>query len=185
MRKKLRESVNLLSPVQPPEDMFTIFYNWVVTVGKFLLISIQIVVVVVFVVRLYLDKANNDLTRDINDNMAVLSTPEIKNEEEQYRRVQLLFEDMAILDQHQARNSSRIVAILDSIPSYILLENFTFHDYLVTGEFIASSFEDLKSYENFLKQNPNYYDVRLSLESRDESEIEFDVNYRVRRGGED
>jgi hypothetical protein len=185
MRKKRTKSVNLLSPVQPPEDVFTIFYNWILTAGKILLISIQIVVIVVFVVRLYLDRANNDLTREINDNIAVLSRPEIKDEEELYRRVQFLFKDITLLDQNQERNAKRIVSILDSIPSYIILEKFSFNNYRVTGDFIAHSFEDVRAYENFLKQSPNYYDVRLSLESHDESEIEFEVSYRVRKGGED
>jgi hypothetical protein len=184
MGKRGAKSINLLSPVKPPEETFTIFYNWVLSVGKILLILIQIIVVAVFAVRLYLDKANNDLTKEINDNIAVLSRPEVREEEELYRRIQFLFDDIAALNQKQERNAQRIVAILDSIPGYIILENFSFSHYRVTGEFIAYSFEDLKSYENFLKQSPNYNDVRLSLESDDESEIEFEVSYRVNRGGE-
>ncbi len=187
MSKKLPKSINLMDTINPPGDTFTIFYEWSFKIGKYLLIFVQILVIAVFVVRLTVDKINNDLTRDINSRVELLTAGDMQKNEIKYRMFEVLFEDLNTLDSDREKNSRRIVSVLDNIPGDISLENYSFSDNSVTGRFVADSLSEVRSYESFLKQNPDYSDVSLNLEKteQDAGSIEFRVSYDIIREGEE
>jgi hypothetical protein len=179
MRKKLPKSINLIETINAPGDTFTIFYEWTFTIGKYLLIFVQIVVIAVFVVRLTADRINNDLTRDINNQVELLLQADIRENESKYRNFQTLFEDLDLLEQTHVQNSRKIVSVLDSMPSNINLVNFSFNNDRVSSNFTATSLDDIKKYEIFLEQSPEYTDLRPSLEMLDENNYELSVNYII------
>ena len=179
MGKKLPKSINLIETINPPGDTFTIFYEWTFTIGKYLLIFVQVIIIIVFIIRLSVDKINNDLTNDINNQVELLLQAGVRENEGRYRNFQALFEDLDYLYENRAVHARTIVSILDSIPSDIELENFSFNNGRVSSSFIASSLDDIQSYENFLKQSPEYTDVRINLEIVSDEEYEFSANYNI------
>ncbi len=191
MSKKLPRSVNLIETIAPPGDAFTIFYEWAFKVGKFLLIGVQVIVIIVFVMRLSVDRIRNDLTSDINNQVELLMMPDFRKNEAKFRDLQTLFEDFSKLDETHQRNARQIVSVLDSIPENIELENFSFNNGAISSSFSvmaqddqreSSALEVVKKYETFLKQDPTYADVNLNLEQKGDggSEIEFRVSYIIR-----
>ena len=180
MRKKLPRSINLVETINPPGDTFTIFYEWTFRIGKYLLIFVQAIVIVVFLIRLSVDRINNDLTTDINTQIDFLMQEEFRKNEGKYRNLQVFFDDLSRLESTHVVNAKKIVSVLDSIPSEINLETFSFNNNRVGNKFTIprESYSTLISYENFLKQNPNLSEVRLNLEYKDEV-IEFSVNYLI------
>ena len=73
-RKTKRKFINLLNPVYSPNEGFVKVYEWLTSVGKYMLIVVEIVALAVFMSRFILDKENNDLTEEINSKISVLST---------------------------------------------------------------------------------------------------------------
>jgi hypothetical protein len=181
MVKKLPKSINLIDTINPPGETFTIFYEWSFTVGKYLLIFAQVVVIAVFIMRLYVDRINNDLTMDINKQVEFLMQGDLRANEAKYRNIQKLFNDLALLDANHEKNSRKIVSVLDSVPNSVTLLDFSFATNRVGANFIASSLEDIRRYEAFLKQNPEYSNVSLNLEKKgaEDQEIEFSVTYLI------
>lgn len=186
MKKGLPKSINLLEPINSPTDAFSKLYEWVFKVGRYLLVFVEIGVIGVFVARFIMDGMNNDLKKQVNDKVKILSQTEFRTNEIRYRNLQKLFTDIDTLDQGNGQkiNSQEISAILDSIPRNIKLENFSYNDSRVSSTFSASSFEDVKSYEAFLKQNTKYSDVKLNLEKTgdSQSDITFSVTYQIIQG---
>lgn len=187
MGKKLPKSINLIDTIYAPGDTFTVFYEWSFTVGKYLLIFVQAIVIIVFLIRLTVDKINNDLTHDINNQVEVLLRSGLREKEGKYRQFQILFKDIENLSQNQEKNARKIVSVLDSIPEDIDLENFSFSSNSIGAAFKADSLEDVRRYESFLKQNPGYSNVSLNLEKKgtEETEIEFSVSYIIGQGEEE
>lgn len=187
MRKELPKSINLVDSINPPGDTFTIFYEWTFNIGKFLLIFVQIIVIAVFVMRLNVDRINNDLTMDINNQVELLLQDDFRANESKYRDFQIFLKDLELLDTTQVKNSRKIVSVLDSVPNNVKLENFSFSSDRIGANFTSNSLEDVKNYEAFLKQNPEYSDVKLNLEKKgnDDSGIEFTVSYTIVTGRED
>ncbi len=180
MRKKLPKSINLIETINTPGDTFTIFYDWTFTIGKYLLIFVQIIVIVVFFVRLSVDKVNNDLTRDINNQVELLLQAEVRENEGRYRKWQVFLDDLDRLDRAQVKNSRNIVSVLDSIPEEITLDSFSFNSGRIMSSFEAESFDSIKSYEAFLERSPEYNNIRISLEKIDDENYDFSVNYIIR-----
>ncbi len=179
MGKRLPKSINLIETINPPGDTFTIFYEWAFTVGKYLLILVQIIVIAVFVVRLTVDRINNDLTNDINNRVELLLQANVQENEGRYRNLQTFFEDLDYLDKNQVKHARTIISILDSIPSNITLETYSFNNKRITSTFVTDSLDNAHRYENFLKQSPEYSDVRITLEVVSEDMIEFNASYII------
>ncbi len=184
MEKKLPNSINLIETINPPGDTFTIFYEWTFTVGRYLLIFVQIIVILVFIIRLTVDRINNDLTHDINNQVELLLQADVRQNEAKYRNFQVLLKDLDLLDETQVKHARTIVAVLDSIPSEIVLDSFSFNNKRVSSTFLAESLDDIQRYENFLKQSPEYSDVRINLEIVSDDEYEFSANYIIDKGEE-
>ncbi len=181
MVKKLPKSINLIDTINPPGETFTIFYEWSFTVGKYLLIFAQVIVIAVFIMRLYVDRINNDLTMDINKKVDLLMQGNLRANEAKYRNIQILFQDLALLDTNHEKNTKKIISVLDSVPNSVTLLDFSFSTNRVGANFMASSLEDIRRYEAFLKQNPEYTNVNLNLEKKgsEDKKIEFSVTYLI------
>jgi hypothetical protein len=181
MGRKLPKSINLIDPMSSPGDTFSIFYEWAISIGKYLLIIVQLLVIAVFIMRFSVDKINNDLTREINTKIEFLLQPGFKENEMKFRNMQVFFNDIAVLDKIQEKHARQISAVLDTVPQNVHLETLSYTGGNVAAQFTTTSLENVKSYESFLKQSPVYSDVRLSLEKKGDfdSEVKFTVNYQV------
>ena len=91
---KQPQSINFLEPVYSPTDVWSNAYIWLVNVGKYLLIFVEIIVLGVFASRFFLDKTNNDLTDSINNNVSMLSNDSWKQNAILYENYQTLFVDV-------------------------------------------------------------------------------------------
>lgn len=179
MGRKLPKSINLIETINAPGDTFTIFYEWTFTIGKYLLIFVQIMVIVVFVVRLTVDRINNDLTNDINNQVEILLQSDIRENEGRYRNFQTFFKDLDDLDAKQVKHARTIISTLDNIPSDITLEAYSFNNKRINSTFVTNSLENAHRYENFLKQSPEYSNVSISLEILPDETVEFVANYII------
>lgn len=181
MSKELPKSINLLDPVNPPEDVWSKMYDWVFKVGRYLLVFVQLIVLSVFFARFVLDQQNNDLTEEINDKVNILSTESLRKDELRYRNVHMILSDIRKLKENQVLNSQEVSSVLDGFSKDLSLVSFSFSNGRVNLQLISEDFEKIKVYENSLKSNPKYTDVGLTLvKSGDEdANIEFSVSFSL------
>lgn len=180
MAKKIPKAINLLEPMTAPDDVWTGMYNWIFDVGKYLLVGVQVVVLGVFFSRFILDRINNDLTEDINDQVVTLDKPFFKQGEIRYNNILDLSYDIDQAQQTQNKNATDIGGIISSIPREIELKRFTYSDGNVNLSLESADLEAIKDYENKLGTSPLYSDVKVSLtKSGFESEVEFTVSFKI------
>lgn len=180
MSAKLSKSINLLDPVLSPEDIWTKVYNWVVKVGRFLLVFVAVIVLGVFFARFFLDKQNNDLTNnEIKPKVELLSDPKLRNSEQKYRNYQTLLNDISEVIKNQRINSTRLSVVLVSIPVNFTLKTISFVGDKVSLSFEANSLEDIGRYTALLNSNPAYSDVSSSISKtgNDTSTVDFSVSF--------
>lgn len=181
MKKTSRKTINLLEPLGQPSDAWTAIYNWVLKVGRYILVTVEIVVLAVFFARFVLDRRNNDLTEDINDNVSILSDVTLREEEIKYRNLQVLFGDIDKLRGSQKISSSDVATVVSGIPGGIRLNNFTYNNGRVTLTLKTSNFNTVKDYEFSLRQNPRYSNVNftVSKSGTSGSEVEVAVSFII------
>lgn len=163
MAKSKKRTINLLEPLGQPSDAWTAIYNWVLNVGRYMMLIIEIVVLAVFFSRFILDRKNNELTAQINDNVTILSNKQFRSQEVFFQNLQSLFSDINTIKKTQPINSTQVSTVLSSIPSTLRVESFSFENSRVSMNISGTDIDVIKNYEFSLRQNPQYGQVSFTV----------------------
>jgi hypothetical protein len=176
MAQKENRTINLLEPLGQPNDAWTAAYDWVSTVGRYLMVGVEVLVLGVFIARFTLDKLNNDLTDEINNKVAILSNDTFRDQGVTFGNIHTLFSDIDKLERNQPRYSEEVSSILSGIPSNLTLDKFSFTTERITLGLLTTNIEDVKDYEFSLRKNTSYSDVQVSVSKSGETTSEISVN---------
>ncbi|MGI6484034.1 MAG: hypothetical protein ACOX0R_00210 [Candidatus Dojkabacteria bacterium] len=176
--KKQPKAINLLNPVYSPRDTLSKAYDWMVNIGKYLLIFVEIIVLGVFFSRFVLDRKNTDLTEDIEEQQSLLNTEPWKSNNIAYANYQELLSDVGIVKSGQSFGSSIVSEIVSGIPITLSLKSFSLSEDKVSLSFSASSLEEVKIYESSLKENNRYSNVVFNI-SKEDVEISVSVTFNL------
>jgi len=176
--RKQKKAINLVNPAYAPGDAFTKIYDWMINIGKYLLIFVELVVLGVFFSRFILDRRNNNLTDEINDQIALLQTDPWRTNNILYGNYQKLLADIGMVKGAQKINSSVVSEIVSGIPSTLILKSFSLNGNRVSLHLLAGNLEDVKVYESSLKDNTHYSDVTFSI-LKEDVEISVAVSFNL------
>lgn len=180
-KQKLPQSINLLNPVSAPDDVFSNVYDWIYKVGRYVLVLIELVVLVVFFSRFYFDRINNDLTDSINAQIFLLSQPAYRENEEKIIALNNLLSDVKTTSEEQKINSKVINSVRENIPPNISLKTFIFSKNTFNLTYEATDFNAVKDYEFIIRQNSNFQNVNLFLtkDAGSEGRIDFSISFEL------
>lgn len=176
--KKNKNSINLIDPVYTENDAFAKAYEWMVTIGKYLLIFVEMIVLGVFFSRFFLDKKRIDLNEEVESQIQLLRTEPWVSNNILFSRYQKLLKDVKTVKNGQQINSSVVSEIVSGIPITLTLKGFTLNESKVSMSFMANSLEEVKIYESALKENERYSDVSFSIQKED-AEISVGVSFNI------
>lgn len=178
-RRQKRKFINLLDPVYSPNEGFVKVYEWLTSVGKYMLILVEIVALAVFASRFILDKENNDLTEEINSKISLLGTEPWKSSNILYENYHKLISDVSVVSSKQELNSNIVSEIVSGVPLTLYLQTFSLSSGRVSLTFSATNLNDVRVYESALKSNQQYEDVTFSI-SKEESDIKVSVTFNIK-----
>jgi len=178
--KRQPKSINLLQPVYSPTDVVSTVYTWLTTVGKYLLIVVELVVLGVFFSRFILDERNNDLTEEINSQIALLNDSTWRQNNRVYTNYQTILSDIEIVRMGQRTNSDIVSEVVSSIPPTIALKSFSLNGDRVSLRLTALNLDDIRVYETALKASSRYSDVTFSI-TKVEAEVAVSVTFNILR----
>jgi len=179
--KKEDKSINFLEPVGASDSVVFTSVNWLATIGKNLLLVVQVIVLVVFALRIVMDGRNNDLTSKINSQVGILENDTWKKNAIKYENLQNLMGDIKVIGEKQDLNSNLISEILSAIPLTLNLENISFTNGRVSLSLKTTDFKALKNYEDALKNNTYYTDVKFNI-AKTGDELEVAVSFNIKEG---
>lgn len=183
MTKEIPQSINLLTPVNTPEDAWERLYDWLFSIGKYLLIGVQIVVLSVLAARFMYDRKNNDLTQEVNSLSTTLADDFFRNSEIRYNNWHRLFNDMNIISDEQPINSTVVASVIESVPSDVQLLDISYISGRVSMNLTAGDFQAIQRYESLLKKNSKYDQqslrVTLNKSGSEESNIDFSIAFNI------
>lgn len=176
--EKQPKSIDFLQPVYSPTDIWSNAYIWLTEVGKYLLIAVEIVVLIVFFSRFILDKKNNDLTEEVNNKVVLLSNDAWKRNSILFDNYQSLLTDIKKVREGQDINSSKVSELINGVPSSLKIQTFSFNTQRVSFFLTSNSLDSVKNYETALKNNPDYHDVKFSI-SKERDELSIRVSFSL------
>lgn len=172
------KSINFLDPINKESDVLAGAFNWVSTIGKNLLIAVEIIVLVAFGARFIMDERSNDLTEKINAQVAVLENDTWKKSSVRYENLQNLLLDVKKIESGQQLNSSVVSEILSNIPMTLNIRSFSFNGARASLSLTTPNFNALKDYEDSLKNNTYYSDVKFNI-NKSGDELEVNVSFLI------
>lgn len=121
-----KKEISLLPEKGKPQDVINKFIDWVLSVGKYIIVFTQLIVIGAFLSRFWLDRINNDLSAKIRQQSAILSSAQ--NFERQFR----LFQSRLIaIDENLDKEKTPIDPLLiigKNLPPDIYLLNYNYND---------------------------------------------------------
>jgi len=177
-KNNIPKSINFMQPVTRPTDIWANAYEWMFTVGKYMLIVVEIIALAAFITRFIIDERNNDLTRDINDQVAILSSGEWKQDSITYENIQNLMGDVDTISDGQKINSVVIDEVRDGIPYSLQVQTFSFNSGRVSLSLQTTDFQAFKDYESALKNNSNYEQVTVNA-TKEGSVFDIKISFVV------
>lgn len=171
--KEESKSINLLEPVGSSESIGKISISWLTTVGKWMLIVVEIIALGAFAYRFIMDGKNNDLTEQINTQVSTLENATWKKSLVKYANYQTLLSDVKIIKSKQEINSNLISEVINGVPLTLNVESISINNGKVSLSIKTTDFNALRSYEENLKNNTYYSDVKVNIDMKD---VEYDVS---------
>jgi len=175
-KEKQPKSINFLETLYDPTDLWSNAYIWLFSIGKYLLIGVQIIVLGVFFARFVLDGKNNDLTEEINNKVVLLSNDTWKRNAFLFENYQVLLGDIKNIREGQTINSLQIRELISGVPDTLTLEGLSFSEGRVSLRLSSNNLNSVKDYESSLKNNSMYEDVRFSI-TKEGAEISVGVSF--------
>ncbi len=171
--KEEAKSINLLEPVGSGESVGRISISWLTTIGKWMLIIVEIISLAAFGYRFVMDGKNNDLTEQINSQVSTLENATWKKSIVRYGNYQTLLTDVKTVRNKQEINSNLISEVINGVPLTLNVESISINNGKVSLSIKTTDFNALRSYEENLKNNTYYSDVRVNINMKD---VEYDVS---------
>lgn len=172
------KSIDFLQPVGQSDGVLQTSFSWLTSIGKWMLMIVQFLVLAAFGYRLVMDGKNNDLTSQINDQVKTLENDTWKKSAIKYQNYQYLLTDVKSISEGQEINSNLISEIINGVPLTLSVENISIGRNTISLSIITTDFKALRSYEESLKNNSNYSEVKVNIELK-ESEYHVNINFKV------
>lgn len=175
MAKELPKALNLLEPTVGPSSTWDRIYEWVFSAGRYIIVSVEIVVLAAFVSRFMLDRSNNNLKEGIDAKIGMIQAQsEMENE---IRRVQSILGNISVMVDNQTAMSSNIEDVLERIPDDVTLGSFSINPDTINLICSAPDYAVVEELEQNFRQDSKYKDVKVSLSKSGSaaSEVEFSV----------
>jgi hypothetical protein len=176
--KDQAKSINFLQPVGGSDGVIQTSFSWLTTIGKWMLIVVEIVVLGAFGYRFVMDGKNNDLTDQINDQVKTLENETWKKSTIKYQNLQSVLGDIEIAKENQELNSKLISEVINGVPLTLDLQNISVNNGKVSLSIKTSDFKALRNYEDTLKSNSLYSDVKVSIKLEG-TEYQVGINFAV------
>lgn len=172
----MKNTINLLSFGEKPLSFWEKFYVWALTIGRYLIIVTELIILVAFLYKFKVDNDISNVQSDLRGN-ALLAKQNYSQEQaiatyqHQIKAQQLIFAD-------QQKASSTLAHTLGLVTSGITITNFTFDNGVslsLSGSITGtgnSQLSQIQALANTFKSDRLYNNVTLaSVVTNDETKV--------------
>ena len=160
---KINASFNLLKPTRKPLAPIEKVYTWALTIGRYLIIGVELVVLTAFAARFKLDYDISDLTDSIEDKAILVSGYGAK--EDRYRELIAKTEFYENAQKYQTTISDDIQHIETLASTHVTITAWTYGSNQLSLSGVADTLDKLAQFEASLEKETQEYHVQHPLET--------------------
>jgi Tfp pilus assembly protein PilN len=178
----MKRQISLLPKEEFEQTPIGKFLIWALSIGRWIIVLTEFIVICAFLSRFYLDRRIADLAEEISQKKAmVVSMAEF---EQEFRS----FQERLKTAEGLAANADQ-VWLLDlvsqTLPADVSLTSFSFDEGNLRLSALVLSQTGLNSFLTNLSQNPNFTQLNISKIAKEESGAGLKINLsaKVKKGG--
>lgn len=177
----LKSSVNLLRESTSPKTFWEKFYVWALTIGRFIIVGTEAIVLFVFIARFKLDRDVNDVADSLEIKAAILGS--YSQTEDEAKELQNLMVLAKTLDENQNLKSKTYNDLLQ-----ITTEGTEIKSLSIMGDVLSidATADDISAFnkfeESYKRKTDLLYDVTISRTEKGgkDSKGQYEFNLRAK-----
>lgn len=176
----VKKEVSLLPESENPRSFLARFFKWVTTVGRATIIITELIVILAFVSRFWLDRKNSDLSEVSRQKQAILES--VIPFETDFVKLQQRLTYIKDFYNNQPEYNKQIDSLITSTPEDLFFERLSISKdektklTTINTSLIAYKEESIVSFITNLMINPNIDQVNINKIEKKERENQYSIS---------
>ena len=178
-----KKELSLLPDAENPNSFGAKAIKWLTTVGRWVIVLTELIVVSAFISRFWLDRKNSDLSETIRQQESILKTTQTF--EGEFKSLQQRLEFIDNFYKNDSQYSQKINTFVNSTPKDIIYQNISVkkdkdtQDISASASLMASNESSMITFINNLTLNPNIKTVKINQIEKKQQENNYSLNVSV------
>ena len=175
----IKKEISLLPEAENPNSFGARFFKWLTTIGRWIIIVTELIVVVAFISRFWLDRKNSDLSETVRQQRAILDST--KYFETEYASFQERLKTIREYYSNQPGYDQQILSLIESTPNNLIYDNLSVqknssNEITATASLIAVDENSIVDFISNLMLNPEIRTVEISKIEKKPRENNYTVS---------
>lgn len=163
-----KNGINLLPESRFEKSAWGEFLKWALTIGRWIVIFTELIVILAFLSRFKLDRDLTDLYDRIEQKQAIIES--VRAFEEEFRLIQKKIKVIKALEESQLGSEPLLFHLASTIPEDVYLDNLSVEGRKLTLEAYALSENGLRNFLINLMASKEFSDINLGQTEREAEE---------------
>ena len=161
-----KESVDLLSSIQQPKTVWEKIFDWIFSVGRYLVVFVEALVLIAFISRFGMDRVRNDLDKKITSSVRTLEFYEETGKTDTVITSYYIQEGAQTLIENQHKYSILLNDINDIFDGKASVASLSVQEDTVNITASTASVDELKVIEDAFRESSFFSNVSVDLNVR-------------------
>ena len=179
----IKKELSLLPDAENPNSLSARVLKWLTTVGRWVIVLTELVVIVAFVSRFWLDRKNSDLSEVIRQRQAILAST--RGFEEEFKSFQRRLIYVRNFYENQPDYDEKIDILVKSTPNDLTYKSISIKqdkknsDITVSASLIAFNEKSIVDFVKNLKLNPKIDSANINNIEKKANENNYSLSVSV------
>ncbi len=151
--KNRRSSINLLNNIDIPKDSSELFYTWLVNYGRYILIGVEIIVIIVFVAKILVDQEYDYAVSSSYSLQSKLKSSSIQYDISKITSYQTKIGEISTISQASFNYEYTLNKILKLVPTGVIVQSISLTQNELTLVVSPGTYAQSQQLENNFKSD--------------------------------
>jgi hypothetical protein len=179
----IKKELSLLPDSENPNSFGAKAIKWLTTVGRWVIVFTELIVVSAFISRFWLDRKNSDVSETIRQQQAILESTQ--SFEKEFNSFQQRLEFIADFYKNDPQYNQKITALVNSTPKDLIYQTLLVKKdkdtkkVSATASLTAFNETSIITFINNLTLNPNIETIKINQIEKKQQENNYSINISV------
>jgi len=174
----IKKEISLLPEAENPNSFGAVFFKWLTTVGRWIIVVTELVVILAFISRFWLDRKNSDLSEIVRQQQSILDST--KYFESEYTSFQERLKTIKEAYANQPEYDQYLLSLIKSTPQDLVYNTISTqknsdNEIVTTASLISSNENSIVNFISNLMLNPDIKSVDIDKIEKKPKENNYTV----------